>query len=198
MSIEQYFTNIPRDAPLPISWKPPAPKQLKRGPGRLRKKCPPVSVIIDDSDNENDPGDSQGTENSLESCENDELEVEKMAGMKRLYSTKQKCVVVAYAKHHSVAAAAATAAKKFSIPRTTISCWMVVGCFERDITKRGVKGAGRLLAYCSEIDEQLLIWVLESCDLHLPITIPLLRAEALELIGAESPEFKAAAHLCYV
>ena len=156
-----------------------------------------MSVIIDDSDNESDSGASQGSENSLESCENDELEVEKMAGMKRLYSTKQKRVVVAYAKHHSVAAAA-TAAKKFSIPRTTISRWMVVGYFERDITKRGVKkGAGRLLTYCSEIDEQLLIWVLESCDLHLPITIPLLRAKARELNGAESPEFKASSEWAY-
>ena len=75
---------------------------------------------------------------------------------------------------------------------------MVVGYFERDITKRGVKkGAGQPLTYCSEIDEQLLIWVLESRDLHLPITIPLLRAKALELIGAESPEFKASSGWAY-
>ena len=70
MSIEQYFTKLPRDAPLPISWKPPAPKRPKRGPGRPRKNCPPVTVMIDDSDKENDPDDSQGTEKSLES-END-------------------------------------------------------------------------------------------------------------------------------
>ena len=78
--------------------------------------------MIDDSDKENDPDDSQGTEKSLESCENDELEVEKTAGMKRLYSTKQKRVVVAWAKHHSVAAAA----KKFSI--------LVVCKWKRDAT----------------------------------------------------------------
>ena len=74
MSIERYFTKLPKDAPLPISWKPPAPKRPKRGQGRLRKKCPPVTVMIDGSDEENDADDNQGTENSVESCENDELE----------------------------------------------------------------------------------------------------------------------------
>ena len=78
-------------------------------------------------------------------------EVEKMAGMKHLYSTRQKHVVVSYAKYHSDAAAAA--AKKLSFPRTIISHWMGDGCFERDVTKRRVKkGARRPLTYCNEID----------------------------------------------
>ena len=37
------------------------------------------------------------------------------------------------------------------------------------------------------------MWVLEKHDLHLPITISLLQAKALELIEAENPEFKASA-----
>ena len=86
----------------------------------------------------------------MESCENDELGVEKTAGMKGLYGSKQKRVVVAYAKHHFVA----VADKKFSIPRTTINRWVAVGYFERDITKRGVKkGTGQTLTYCSLTDE---------------------------------------------
>ena len=52
------------------------------------------------------PNDNQGTENCMELCENDEVEIERMASMKCLYSTKQKHVIVAYAKQHSVAAAA--------------------------------------------------------------------------------------------
>ena len=58
-----------------------------------------------------------------------------------MYNTKQKRVVVAYAKEHSLAAAT----KKFSIPRSKIGQWMVDGYFERGhVTKRGVKkGAGR-------------------------------------------------------
>ena len=75
---------------------------------------------------------------------------------------------------------------------------MVDGYFERDVTKQGVKkGAGRPLTYSREIDEQLLVWVLENRDLHLPITVPLLKAKALELIGAESPEFKASSGWTY-
>ena len=45
MSLENYFTKLPKDAPLPISRKPnvqPAPaKKFKRGPGR-----PAVSVQL--------------------------------------------------------------------------------------------------------------------------------------------------------
>ena len=114
--------------------------------------------------------------------------------MKRLYGTKQKHVVVAYAKEHSVAAAT----KKFLIPRTTIGCWMVDGYFERDVTKQEVKKRiGQPLTYSREIDEQLLVWVLENRDLHLPITVPLLKAKVLELNGAESPEFKASSGWAY-
>ena len=115
-----------------------------------------------------------------------------MAGMKRLYSMKQKHVIVAYAKQHSVA----TATRKFSIPKTTIAHRMVDGYFERDIMQQGVKkGAGR--PYSREIDDQLLVWVQENRDLHLPITVPLLQVKALELIGAESSEFKASSGWAY-
>ena len=123
-----------------------------------------------------------------------EVEGKNSPSMKRLYGTKQKKTVVAYAKMHSVAAAA----KHFTIPRTTIARWMVDGYFEREVTKRGVKkGAGWPLTYSMEIDEQLLVWVLENRDLHLPITIPLLQAKAMELIGPECPAFKASSGWAY-
>lgn len=70
--------------------------------------------------------------------------------------------------------------------------------FERDVTKRGVKkGAGQSLSHSREIDEKILVWVLESRDFHLPITVPLLQAKALELVGAENPEFKASSGWAY-
>ncbi len=153
-------------------------------------------MTIDDSDKENDPDDTQGTDGSRSSSvsETTELEAERTTSIKFLYSMKQKRVVVAYAKEHPIAAAT----KKFSIPRSTIGRWMVDGYFERDVTKRGVKkGARRPLTYSREINEQILVWVLENRDLHLPITIPLLQAKALELSGAESPEFKASSGCAY-
>ena len=83
---------------------------------------------------------------------------------------------MAYAKNHSVAAAVA---RSFSVPRTTIARWMEDGYFMMEVTKRGVKkGAGRPLTYSPETDEQLLVWVLENRDLHLPITIPLLPSKS--------------------
>ncbi len=61
---------------------------------------PPTIVTIDDSDKENDPDDTQGTDGSRSSSvsETTEFEPERMTSIKRLYSTKQKRVVVAYAK----------------------------------------------------------------------------------------------------
>ena len=107
---------------------------------------------------------------------------------------KHKKTVVSYAQMHSVAAAA----RHFTIPRTTIARWMVDGYFKREMTKRSVKkGAGRPLTYSTDIEEQLLVWVLENRDLHLPITIPLLKAKALELIGTECPDFKASSGWAY-
>ena len=123
MSIEQYFAKVPKDIPLSLSCKPspPAPKRQKRGPGRPRKKQPqpPVIVTIDDSDKEDGPDDTQGSDVSRSSSvsETTELEAERTTRTTRLYGTKQKRVVVVYPKEHSVAAAT----KKFSIPRSTIA-----------------------------------------------------------------------------
>ena len=70
--------------------------------------------------------------------------------------------------------------------------------FEREVTKRGVKkGAGWPLTYSMEIDEQLLVWVVENCDLHLLVTIPRLQAKAMKLIGTEYPDFKASSGWAY-
>ena len=110
-----------------------------------------------------------------------------------MYITKQK-KVVAYAQAHFVAGAA----RYFSIPRSTICRWMVDGYFKREMTKNGVKkGAGWPLSYDTEIDQQLLVWVLEKRDIPLPITIPLLQAKALELIGTECADFKASRGLAF-
>jgi len=64
--------------------------------------------------------------------------------------------------------------------------------FERESTKKGTKkGAGRPIMYGVEIDEQLLTWLLDARDKQLPVTTPLLRVKALELITPTHPKFKA-------
>ena len=128
-----------------------------------------------------------------DSAKENEGDIEQSRCMKCLYGMKQK-TVVSYAQMHSVAAAA----RHFTIPRTTIAHWMADWYFKQEMTKHGVKkGAGRPLTYSTDIEEQLLVWVLENRDLHLPITIPLLKAKALELIGTECPDFKASSGWAY-
>ena len=69
---------------------------------------------------------------------------------------------------------------------------MVDGYFDRKVTTKGVnKGAGRPITYGKAIDDQLLCWVLESRDRQLPITIPVLKAKAFNLVSLEYPDFKA-------
>ena len=64
--------------------------------------------------------------------------------------------------------------------------------FERDTTKKGTKkGAGRPITHGTDIDEQLLTWLLDAHDKQLPITTQILRAKALELITPNHPHFKA-------
>ena len=151
MSLQKYITKLLKDALLQMSLKPsaePPTKRTKRGPGRLRKRkiCEPQVVTIvsgSESDKENKPDNATG------SCETAKVKVEKDSAMKRLTGMKQKTVVL-YANMHSVAAAA----RRFTIPRTTIGHWMVDGYFKREVTKRGVKkGARRPLTYSTGIDE---------------------------------------------
>ena len=115
MSIAKYFNNLPKDAPLPILWKPstePPTKQTKRGPGRPRKTSNSLqTVMITDREKENEPNSS--------TTSTGEVEGKNTPSMKRSYGTKQKRTVVAYAKMHSVAAAT----KHFTIPWTTIYHW---------------------------------------------------------------------------
>ena len=72
MNTERYFSRLPKDAPLPISWKPPSPKRPKRARGRPKKKYPIVTVTLDDSDKENDPDGRQGTDSCMDMSETTE------------------------------------------------------------------------------------------------------------------------------
>ena len=79
MSLGKYFTKLPKDAPLPMSWKPsaePPTKRLKRGPGQPRIIREPQVVTVDsgcESEKENEPD----NDNATGSCETAEVQVEK-------------------------------------------------------------------------------------------------------------------------
>lgn len=84
-------------------------------------------------------------------------------------------------------------AKKFNIPKSTV----------QDIKKRGMplatssqrgkhrSGAGRPVSYGSELDDELLSWVLQCNSQHLLVTTKALKTKAMELIGPLHPSFKA-------
>ena len=75
MSLDQYFSKLPKDAPLPVSLKPsaqPTAKRFKRGPGRPRK----IRETALTRDCGSDSGSDSGKEN--------EGDIERSRGMKRL------------------------------------------------------------------------------------------------------------------
>ncbi len=158
--MEHYFQKLPKGTPLPIHWNPsPSPKRLKIGPGSPpRVRVQPIT-----------PDDNTNDQHSESSESGEEERVERshsgVLAMKRLYHPKQKLTVVAYARQHSTTAAA----KKFSIPITTINHWMFDGHFSREVTKKGVKKeqVDRLHTQQSVTEDKLLVWVLENRGLLL-------------------------------
>ena len=53
------------------------------------------------------------------------------------------------------------------------------------------KNAGRPLSYGSDLEEQLLSWILARRDLHLPVTVPILCVKGKDFICLDQPDFKA-------
>ena len=181
-TITSFFSKA--DGPLPITWKKavePPKKRAKRGPGRPRRAQSPAVVVTSDDEQheleeEAEDGDCQLAINAAKLT------------TRRVYTVDQKKKIVVYAKENSLAGAQ----EHFDVPRTTISRWMVDGYFQRNTTKKGVKrGAGRPISYGDAVDNQLIVWLLEARDKQLPVTIPLLKARALELITPTHTEFHA-------
>ena len=191
--ITDFFAKLPKDAPkLPIRWTAttqPAPKRVKRGPGRPRKVRKPEPTVIDldptDSDSE-DEDREDGDDGAVASqIENDE----EPRKIRHRYDLQQKKRVVDMAKSKSVQAAATY----YHIPRTTINRWMVDGYFDvKRTSKNGNKlgKQGRPLTYDQDLDEALLAWLLEARDKHLPVSKTILKAKALEIISPTCPIFK--------
>ena len=97
MSIANYFNMVPKDAPLPISWKPsaePTTNEANEEKSWTTKKIwlwQLLTVMITDSDREkkNEPNSS--------TTSTGEVEGKNSPSMKRLYGTKWKKTVIAYA-----------------------------------------------------------------------------------------------------
>ena len=105
----------------------------------------------------------------------------------------QKQRVVAYAKENTLAAAA----RKYFVAESTLRGWMKIQ-FE-DIRERGQSlkmtkrrsGGGRKLTYPSEIDEEILAWVLSKREKQQAVTIGLIQVQGRKVITPHSPNFVA-------
>ena len=95
----------------------------------------------------------------------------------------------------------AEAARHFGIPRTTIRGWKGLDKQPVDRTRKkshakkgkNKAGAGRPLSYNEDIDMELCQWILEMCDLHLPVQRKHVQRKAMALIQPTQPSFKASA-----
>ena len=113
----------------------------------------------------------------------------------KLYSFARKLEVIAYAKANTEA----KAARHFQIPRTTIRAWKGLDVSPANYTKRSLKAkgkhirkrAGRPLSYAQQFEEELVQWILESCDQQIPKQRKTIQHKALAIIKPHCPSFKA-------
>lgn len=78
------------------------------------------------------------------------------------------------------------------MPKTTVFDIINQDPSGRPSKGRGNKeGAGRRLSYSQEIEDQLVQWVLEMRDLHLPVSVVQVKGKAKQLIQPQVPAFKA-------
>jgi hypothetical protein len=110
------------------------------------------------------------------------------------YTLAKKLEVVAYVK----ATSESLAAEHFKIPRTTISGWRGLDLMPKAKAKgkykKGqhlAKGSGRQLSYPREVDENILCWILQRRDLHLPVQRGSICQYAKSLILPHNPHFSA-------
>ena len=108
---------------------------------------------------------------------------------------------LAIRKHHAVSGNFRETARAFEISEATVRkiCKPappegernINGIIHRSSSCQGNKtGVGKTLSYPSTIEDDLLAWVLDMIDKHLPISAKLLGKQAKILINPHNPNFK--------
>ena len=107
------------------------------------------------------------------------------------YSANDAIRVLKYIQERN--ASVRDTSRKFNIPKSTVQDIKKRGMPLESSSKRGRHrpGAGRPISYGSELDQQLLSWVLHCDEQHLLVTIKALKTKAVELITPLYPAFKA-------
>ena len=83
------------------------------------------------------------------------------------YSLEKKKEVVEYALSHSIY----QACKHFNLSTGTVWPWMKMDFAKEKTVVYRAAGGGRKLSYPTEIEEELVKWVLEQQDLHLAVSV---------------------------
>lgn len=120
-----------------------------------------------------------------------------MRGVYRSYSLKQKIEIVRYARQVD---SEASAGVKYGVSRSTICGWRNIDkqpiAFDKKNSKhrkgKNIKrGAGRPISYSTEIEDDLIAWVLKQRDLQIPVRRQDIQHKAIAMIKVKNPLFKA-------
>ena len=104
------------------------------------------------------------------------------------FSVKQKMEVVEFWKLHGIR----TAAKHFKIPKSSVSRWCKTDFTSCVLDKKGIlPKSGRPLTYPEELDQKILEYILEQCDLQNAVSIEDICIYSAELIQPVSSGFAA-------
>ena len=108
-------------------------------------------------------------------------------GRYHFYSITDKREMQDVVDQHGVRAAS----RLLNMPYSTLRSILKQDLQANRTAKGRLFGGGRKLAYTNELDEKVLEWTLSQRDMHIPVTLEMLRMQALKVIRPLFPEFKA-------
>lgn len=170
----------------------------KKPVGHPRKKRDvPVTIDLTSSPEKSEGADHSKPSTSSEDSRDVDLPTQESSPsspiqrrLRQMFSHGQKQKVALYARHHGTHAAS----RCFGVHHKTMGRWMKeqVETLKNPNRRKHRKGQGRKISYPTEIDEQILQWILEKRDQsNLPVSTKMIPTKALALIKQANPAFKA-------
>ena len=192
MSIKQYFTKVSTaEEAIPQEWKdsPLPPARKKRAVGRPRKRGDiqseiPVPVPVDIESEVVDverPADTAKPESQAADKPTPKR------GKYKSFSVKEKLDILAESQTFGVRATC----RLHKITPSTLCTWKKAD-FSVQRGKGGrITGGGRKLSYAQDTDSQIIQWIMEQRDLHLPVTPDCIMDHARSCVQPNHPTFQA-------
>ena len=183
--ISSYFTKVSSvDETCDQRYQPPA-KKPKKGPGRPKKNDPSPTTEPAPSTSSEPAAMPSPAKSSPPITITDKLKCSY-----KKYNLAMKMEVIQLANLHGQR----VIGRLFGIPKSTLNSWQhtlpnISGSTHCPKTGRKLGSGGK--TPFAELDEELSAWVMRLRDLHLPVSVHLIKAKAIRRFKPKHPDFNA-------